>query len=416
MRWAIGSKLAVSPRLIFYTFLIFLISGFPAGAQSRQDLENNKRRIEQEIRLINQMLEETKSSAEVNLGQLVMLNNRISTRQSLVSNLNQEINLINRKINHSTREKDNLEKKLEELRESYSRMIVYAHRNRSSYQRMMFVFASNDFNQAYLRLKYLQQLARHRQVQAQKITQTTLKLEENIIALNLQKAEQQQLLAQHQQEVMSLNKEKESQAKNIEQLKKKERELVQKLRDQEKNARDLDRAIAQVIAEERRKAAEAAQQQGRTVTDAFRLTPEERLISNNFAENKGKLPWPLERGIITGTFGEQPHPVLPGIKIINNGIDISTTHGSKARAIFEGTVVRVFAIAGGYAIIIRHGEFLTVYSNLAEVYVRNGQKVSVREELGIIATDVAESKTFVHLEVWHGNNKLNPADWISRLR
>jgi murein hydrolase activator len=397
-------------------FLMIFSHSFHAFAQNRQELENNKRRIEQEIRLLNQMLSETKSSAELNMGQLVILNNRISMRQSLISNMNNEINLINRRIANTTREKENLEKELEELRESYARMIVYAHRNRNSYQRMMFVFAGNDFNQAYLRLKYLQQLARHRQVQAEKITETTLRLEESIVELNLQKQEQQKLLAEQQLEMQSLSKEKEEQAKNIEQLRRKERDLVQKLRNQEKAARDLEKAIEQVIAEERRKAQEAARQQGRTATDAFRLTPEERLLSNNFAENKGRLPWPLERGVITGSFGEQPHPVLPGIKIVNNGVDISTTQGSRARAIFEGTVARVFSIAGGYAVIIRHGEYLTVYSNLSEVFVRNGQKVNVREEIGVIATDNAESKTYVHLEVWHGNNKLNPADWISRHR
>jgi murein hydrolase activator len=397
-------------------FIMIFLNTFTAIPQNRQELENNKRRIEQEIRLLNQLLGETKSSAELNVGQLLIINNRIASRQSLITNISNEINLINRRIATTTREKENLEKELEELRESYARMIVYAHRNRNSYQRIMFIFASNDFNQAYLRLKYLQQLARHRQVQADKITETTLRLEENIVELNVQKQEQQKLLAEQQQEMQTLNREKEEQAKNIEQLRRKERELVQQLRNQEKAARDLDRAITQVIAEERRKAAEAAQQQGRTATDAFRLTPEERLLSANFADNKGRLPWPLERGVITGFFGEQPHPVLPGIKIVNNGIDISTTQGSRARAVFEGTVARVFSIAGGYAVIIRHGEYLTVYSNLSEVFVRNGQKVGVREEIGVIATDNAEAKTYVHLEVWHGNNKLNPADWISRNR
>jgi murein hydrolase activator len=385
---------------------------YPSAAQNRQELERNKRRIEQEIQFINQLLSETKSSTEVNLAQLVIITNRITSRQSLITNLNNEINLLNTRIVNTTREKEQLEKELRELRESYARMIYYAQKNRNSYQRMMFVFASRDFNQAYLRLRYLQQIARHRQLQAEKIAETSARLDENLVELELQKAEQQKLLAEQQIEIKTLTQERENQSRNVEQLRKKEKELVDQLQKQQKAARDLEKAIEQVIAEERRKAAAAAQQQGRTATDAFRLTPEERLISNNFAENKGKLPWPLERGIITGTFGEQPHPVLPGIKIVNNGIDISTTQGSKARAIFEGTVARVFSIAGGYAVIIRHGDYLTVYSNLSEVFVRNGQKVRVREELGVISTDNGDLKTFIHLEVWHGNNKLNPAEWI----
>lgn len=147
----------------------------------------------------------------------------------------------------------------------------------------------------------------------------------------------------------------------------------------------------------------------------FTLTPEEQLISDNFAENKGKLPWPLERGVITSPFGEQPHPVLPGIKISNNGIDISTTEGAEARAIFEGVVSRVVTIPGAYyAVIIRHGEYLSVYSNLKEVRVRNGQRVSTRQVVGVIATESREAKTNLHLEIWKGNEKLDPAQWIAR--
>jgi murein hydrolase activator len=401
---------------ILVAFVVLMMGQFNLIAQDRQELERNKKRIEQEIQLITQMLEETKSSTETNLSQLAIISNRIESRRSLIANINNEIDIIKGRIATTTKEKDQLERELQELRDSYARMIYYAQKNRSSYQRMMFVFSSRDFNQAYLRLRYLQQLTRHRQVQAEKIVETSVKLEENLVVLEIQRAEQQVLLTEQQQEMQTLTAERETQAKNISQLKQKEKELLQQLKEQEKAARDLEKAIEQVIAEERRKAAEAARQQGRTVTDEFRLTPEERLLSNNFAENKGNLPWPLERGIITGFFGEQPHPVLPGIKIANNGIDISTTQGSKARAIFEGTVARVFSIAGGYAVIIRHGEYLTVYSHLSEVFVQNGQKVKVRDELGIVATDNEDSKTYVHLEVWHGNNKLNPAEWISRQR
>jgi murein hydrolase activator len=411
-------KFVFTPIMLGCLFFVFVFMALPISlrGQDRQTLEQNKRRIEQEITLINQMLKETQSTAEVNLGQLMIIINRINSRQNLISTINHEIKLINDRISRTTLEKEQLEKELNELRESYARMIYYAHKNRGSYQRMMFVFSSRDFNQAYLRLRYLQQLARHRQAQAEKITETSQKLEESLIELEAQKAEQQSLLSLQQQEMQTLSQERDSQSKNIDQLKRKEKELMQQLREQEKAAQELQKAIEQVIAEERRKAAEAARQQGRTVTDAFRMTPEERLISNNFADNKGKLPWPLERGIITGVFGEQPHPVLPGIKIVNNGIDISTTQGSRARAIFEGTVARVFTIGGGYAVIIRHGEYLTVYSNLSEVFVQNGQKINVRDELGVVMTDASESKTYVHLEVWHGNNKLDPAEWITKYR
>jgi murein hydrolase activator len=398
--------------------MVVMICGLPElNAQNREELERNKRRIEQEITLINQMLRETQATAQVNLNQLVMINNRINSRENLIRTINNQIGIINRRIKNMQEEADLLERELEELRESYARMIRFAHKNRNSYHRMMFIFASRDFNQAYLRLKHLQQLAQHRQVQAQKILETSAKLRESLVELQKQKAEQQSLLAENQQEMERLNKEKTEQDKNIQQLKGKEKELMAQLKAQEKAAQDLQNAIERVIAEERRKAAEAARAQGRPAHEAFRLSPEDQIISTQFGENKGKLPWPLERGIITGYFGEHPHPILPGIKIMNNGIDISTTQGSKARSIFEGTVSRVVSIPGAhYAVIVRHGDYLTVYSNLAEVMVRNGQKVNIREELGTVATDPRDSKTHVHLEIWHGNQKLNPADWITKQR
>ncbi|MFW5663803.1 MAG: murein hydrolase activator EnvC family protein [bacterium] len=410
----------------FYSFLrqhvaeilavFLLICSSHLTAQDRAELERNKRQIEQEITLLNQLLKETQSTAETSLSQLVILNNRIETRQNLISNINNEIDFISRRIAETISEKEQLEKELEELKESYARMIYYAQRNRNSYQRMMFLFSSRDFNQAYLRLRYLQQLTRHRQVQAEKIVETAARLEENIIELEARRAEQQVLLDEQKEEVNQLTQERATQSKNVEQLKQKEKELLQQLREQEQAARQLQQAIERVIAEERRKAEEAARAAGKPATEAFSLTPEEQLISSNFAGNKGKLPWPLERGIITGSFGEQPHPVLPGIKIVNNGIDISTTRGSHARAIFEGTVARVFSIAGGYAVIIRHGEYLTVYSHLSEVFVTNGEKVEVRQEIGMVATDAREAKTYVNLQVWHGNDKLNPAQWITSNR
>jgi murein hydrolase activator len=397
--------------------MILFFATITSSTQNRDELERNKKRIEQEITLINQLIRETQATAQINLNQLVFINNRINSRENLIRTINNQVAYINRRIKAIQEETDLLQEDLQALKDSYARMILFAHKNQSSYQRMMFIFASRDFNQAYLRMKYLQQLAQHRQLQAQKIEETSQKLRETLVELEKQKQEQQLLLAEHQKEMQQLNQEKQEQNKNIQQLKGKERELMSQLQAQEKAARELQQAIERVLAEERRRAAEAARAQGRPASEAFRLSPEDQIISNQFGENKGKLPWPLEKGIITGLFGEHPHPVLPGIKIVNNGIDISTTQGSKARSIFEGTVSRVVSIPGAhYAIIIRHGDYLSVYSNLIEVTVSNGQKVNVREELGTIATDPRDSKTHIHLEIWHGNQKLNPSDWISKQR
>ncbi|MBW6499020.1 MAG: peptidoglycan DD-metalloendopeptidase family protein [Bacteroidales bacterium] len=389
-----------------------------AQTQSREALERDKQNIEREIRLINEMLQETKKTAEVSMNQLVMLNTQITRRESLIRAVNNEINQINRRIEAQTRTIEELRQELEELRESYAKMVQYAWLTRSNYQRVAFLFSSKNFNQAYMRLRYLQEYARHRQLQAEKIVSTQQTLQQEIARLEEQKKQQEQLRAEQQQAMQELNREKGEQDQTISQLRRREQELMQRLRQQENARQELQRNIERIIAEERRRSQEQARAEGRTVTPGtYALTPEEQLLSNNFAGNKGKLPWPVERGVITGRFGEQPHPVLRNIKIVNNGIDIASVPGAKARVIFDGTVSRVITVPGAYyAVIVRHGDYLTVYSNLAQVSVQNGDKVSIRQEIGTLATDSREGKTQLHLEIWRSNEKLNPADWIARQR
>lgn len=412
-------------RKVLATGLLCILLGLPTlKGQNRQNLEQDKQAIERDIQLTNQLLNQTKNASELSLNQLRILNQQIANREKLLRTLNNELTLINRQIQQANRDVDNLSKELEALKASYANMVYHAYKNRNSYQRLMFLFSSRDFNQAYLRLKYLQQLAKHRQLQAEKILETQQSLELQIAALEVKKKEQQQVLTEQRQELARLDEEKKEQARSVGLLQKKEKELLAQIRQQEQTARQLQQAIERVIAEERRKAAERAAEQaraqGRPATaspEPYRLTPAEQVISNRFADNKGKLPWPLERGIITGSFGQQPHPVLPGIRIDNPGVDISTTQGAKARAIFEGTVTRIFTVPGAnYSVIIQHGDYRTVYSNLSEVFVTGGQKVNIRQEIGTVATDPRDARTHVQLQIWHGNNKLNPADWIARQR
>ena len=383
--------------------------------QTREELEQNQQALQREIRLTNELLAETQRSAGINLNQLVMLNSQISRREQLLGNIQLEIRLINSRINTLTNNITELEKELEALKEAYAQMVRLAARNSDALQRMMFVFSAESFNQAYLRVRYLQQYSYHRQLQAEKLQETNIRLAEQKAALEEERSKQQAQLNYQREQVRSLNIEKASQERTVSELKAQEQQLMQQLRTQEREARDLQNAIRRIIEEERRRARERAEAEGRVVTDMYALTPEEQLLSDNFAGNRGSLPWPLERGVITGHFGEQPHPVLPGIKISNNGVNISTSEGARARAIFDGRVSRIITVPGGfYAIIIRHGEYLSVYSNLSEVFVTNGQTVNTRDELGIVGTNHREAKTYLHLEIWKGNEKQNPASWIAR--
>ncbi len=400
---------------ILIPVLLLLLAGQHGLAQTRTDLERDKAHLEREIGITSQLLQETQQTAETNMGHLMMLNTQIARREQLLGTIQNEIRLINRRISSFTRSVKELEQDLEELRASYARLIEYAARNRDAYHRMMFIFSSESFNQAYLRMRYMQQYGRHRRQQAEKIRETQARLDEQIAALEAERETQQALLTRQRDEIRDLAKEKTTQEQTVSQLKSREQQLLRQLRQQEREAQALQEKIRQVIVEERRRAMEKAEAEGRVATDMYALTPEEQLLSDNFAGNRGSLPWPLERGVITGRFGEQPHPVLPGIKISNNGVDISTTEGALARTIYDGMVSRVISVPGGfYAVIIRHGEYLSVYSNLSEVFVVNGQTVSTRDELGVVGTNRRNAKTSLHLEIWKGNDKQNPAAWIAR--
>ncbi|MFP4064365.1 MAG: murein hydrolase activator EnvC family protein [Bacteroidales bacterium] len=386
-----------------------------AGAQTREELEQNKEVLEKEIRMTNQLLEETRQTTETNVNELVMLNNQMERRRELLSTIQDEIRYIDRRIDSLSVSVTRLEDELEELKESYAQMVRHAARNRDAYQRLMFIFSSSNFNQAYLRMRYLQQYARHRRQQAEKIQETRETIAMQITEMEEERERQQTLLARQREEVSELAREQARQEKTVSQLKQEEDTLRQQLREQQQQAQELENSIRRIIAEERRQAQDKAEAEGRETTDMFALTPEEQLLSDNFASNKGRLPWPLERGVITSSFGEQSHPVLPGIRISNNGIDISTSEGANARTIFDGTVSRVISVPGGvYAVIIRHGEYLSVYSNLSEVFVTKGQEVSAREELGVVGTNQQEARTALHLEIWKGNEKQNPTTWIAR--
>jgi murein DD-endopeptidase MepM/ murein hydrolase activator NlpD len=282
----------------------------------------------------------------------------------------------------------------------------------------MFVFSSKSFNQAYQRIKYFQQYSSYRQNQVRVIKENQEILARKVALLKKQKADKQNLKSQEEKEKKKLADEKNQQDTTVRQLSKKEKELLKKLRDNERAAKKLQAAIEKLIADEIRKANEAAKKSGTkpSTTNTFGLTPSELKLSSSFAANKGGLPWPTERGVISATFGEHPHPVLKGIKTKNNGIDVTTSNGAVARAVFEGEVTSTMTLPNYHnVIIIRHGEFLTVYSNLGQLYVKKGDKVSTKQKLGVINQD-DNGKTTLHFELWKGKVLQNPEAWLAKQR
>ena len=405
---------------IVLVFLWLFVSAEIAYTQSeRSSLEQDKVKIEEEIQYTNKLLEATRKNRENSMNEVVILSNKISKREKLISSYNASINLINRELHSLNDSIHKLDDDLQHLKDEYAKMIYYAYKNRDLYDRLAFIFSADDFNQAYQRLKYLQRYNEFRKKQVELIRTTQLQLTEKKSRLQQQKAEKQVLLNDQEKEKDKLAKEKSEKDQSVQKLSHKERQLKKTLRQKENAAKKLQKAIEDIIAEEIRLANERAAKPGSNTSSKgdMALTPEEMALSNNFHDNKGKLPWPVERGIISGTFGEHPHPVLSHVKVKNNGIDLLTSSGEDARAVFNGEVTRVMSVPNNNnVVIIRHGEFLTVYSNLDKVFVKRGDMVSTRQKIGTIYTNSGESKTELHFEVWQGKSLLNPQDWLAGAR
>ncbi len=400
------------------TILLILLVAMlmPASAQDKKaSLQQEKKQIEEQIAFTNKLLAENSKNKKATLDGLAILKQKIIQRERLINTIKAELQLLDAEIRETGDSVFELGVELKKLKDEYALMIHYAYRNRNAYDRLVFIFSSEDFNQAYRRIRYFQQYASYRRTQAELITRTRKELNRKEEKLQLQKAEKETLLAESQKEKNLLVAEQSEVNSTITDLGKQEKELKKTLRDKEKAVVRLEEAIAKIIAEEIRLAEERARAAAASKTSSgFALTPEEMQLSENFSTNRGKLPWPAERGVISGTFGEHQHPVLPRVKVKNNGINILTSEGAVARAVFSGEVTRVISVPNfNNVVIVRHGEYLTVYSNLDEVFVSKGDKVSTKQEIGRIYTDKNNHKTELHFEIWKAKELMDPAPWLA---
>ncbi len=401
---------------LVYILLFLALPGF--SQQSKKDLEKRKEKIQREIDFTNKQLQIVTKNKSATKEQLETLQKKIKLREQLIGTINGEIQALGGQIAHTTNEITTLEDKMQHLKESYAGMIRFANKNRNVYQRLMFVFAAADFNQAYKRITYLKEYSRNRILQAQQIASTQSELTDKKQELVSRKNEKTNLKVSEQNNKITLEKEKTQQDQLMKSLTVREQKLRKDLAEKQAAKQKLDRAIESLIRKEieaERKKAVAAGKKNVTTANVFTSTPEALKLSSSFSNNKGHLPWPVEQGAISSTFGEHPHKELKGIMIKNNGIDIQSNKGSSARTIFDGTVSGVITIPGSNkAVIIRHGEYLTVYSNLTEVNVKTGDKVTTRQIIGSIGEDDDKERAEVHLEIWKTTTKLDPQVWIAR--
>jgi septal ring factor EnvC (AmiA/AmiB activator) len=385
--------------------LIFII-GLQCLAQNKGELEKQKNDNIEKIKYSRQLLEKTRESRNYSVNQVLIIDKGIKYRENLINGLQQEIYITEKKIESTNKAIVNNQKEQERLKSEYALLIKKSHRNIENEYSLMYILSSEDINQAYQRIKYINYLNDYRKetiLNIRSLNDSLFSLNDSLTAyLEAKKTTIKNL----DSEKLELKRDKKTKVQVVENLKSKEESLRKELRERELIQLRIENEIRKIIEEEARKA--------RVANTINRLTPEQQLVSDAFGKNQGLLPWPTEQGIVTGDFGEHDHPVLKGIKVKRNGIDISTSQYSNVRAVFKGEVTKVVAIPGAnYTVIITHGNFRTVYQNLINVRVKAGDKVETKEYIGKVYTN-SDSLSKLHFEVWKEMNILDPALWLSK--
>lgn len=455
--------------------LCIVLVAFDSGAQNdKSKLQSRKSQLEREIIEMNKELEQTKKNKSANLNQLVLINKKITKREQLINAIEDEVGDIDNQINSLSDTIFKVSKNLTSLKDEYARIIYSTYRNRGAYNRLMFIFSSKNFNQAYKRLKYLQQYTEYRKAQVKSITEAQRALANKKLEFEKQKSSKLTLKHAQEQERNILASEKSQKDAKIKNLTSQEKKLLVKLRDNEVALNKLQLAIESLVAAEIRKANEEKARKAAIIAEAERkasaeaerkaklkaeaeskskpkaeskpavtempkneavakveesrpaaaktaavksnsmsVTAEDVALTGSFAGNRGKLPLPIDKGTVISTFGEHAHAEYQNIKIKNNGIDFISTPGAQAKVVFEGEVSSVMFIANlNYVVIVRHGDYLTVYSNLEAVSVKKGDKVKIRQSLGTVSVPPGETKSRLHFELWQGTIVQNPSSWI----
>lgn len=388
--------------IIFLGLYLFGLNGY---CQTREQLEQEKKKAKATIEETSKILKSVTKTQRYTTNQVRVLSRQINSREKLLGQYYVEIKELNERINDNEFVIESLSRDVEEIKKEYSRILQYIYVRQPNFYEILFVFASDDFNQAFRRIKYIQQYTEYRKKQVHLIFQIQDLIERKKLELTKQKNEKEVVLASLNQEKRKLEQNRNQQKNLIGRLSKKQKALKNEIKKQERIARRLEEEIKDLIAAEAKKNA-----------GVFKLTPEEKIVSENFEKNKGKLPWPVPNGIISETFGVHEHPVLKHIRTQNDGINITTTEGNMARAVFDGSVVKVIAIPGAnQTVILKHGNYMTVYNNLENINVSVGEKVKIKQELGTVFTDKNKgNNTVLQFMIWQGVKKLNPENWLSK--
>ena len=395
-----------------WLWVLMLVPVLGFAQDKKATLEAQKKRLQQEIVQINTLL---KSSAKKRANVLIEVETvqlKMDRQDALIRLTNRQINRLNQEINLNLRNIEQLRTELATLKKDYAEMVVAARKNQSAQNRLMFLLSSESFWQAYKRMAYMKQYAAYRKQQGEQIAEKTKTLQQYTNNLVAQRKDKERLIRENRDAQKALDTVRARQNNLVQQLKRKEKSYAAQIRKKQQQQAAIDREINRLI----REAIAASNKKAGTKTTSFVLTPEAKALAASFAANKGRLPWPVAKGIVTQKFGTQRHPVVRTTTIKSNGVTLSVPVDTEARSVFEGKVLNIVQFKGSNPIVlVQHGNYITSYKNLSKVYVKKGDKVAAKEAIGKVFTNRDNGKTALQFSLFQNTTPQNPALWLYQM-
>ena len=389
-------------KQILSLFIVYVVSCNCVSGQSKAELEDIRAKTIQEISYVDNLLQATAKEKNESINAVKIIGKKLNLREAVLSGMKKEIALLSERISLNSLAIDIMESDLVELKSDYTRAVINSYKTQKGYTELMYLLSAKDFNQGYKRLKYLQQVTKFRRRETEIIIELKTQIETSKQKLQSDLMKISDLKSKEEMQKMLLQDEQDKKQKMVKSLSNKEKQLKKELEEKKRVAKKIEGEIARLIAEQNKKSSKSD------------ITPEERLIGEDFYGNKGKLPWPVETGIITSQFGVHKHPVFKYLEEENIGIEITSSGKVNARSVFQGEVARVFAIQGAnMTVIVRHGKYLSVYANIVNVKVKPGDKVSTKHDLGDVYSDPATGNSVLKFMIFENNSKyMDPEYWI----
>lgn len=393
MRYIVLAVFSILPMLVF-------------SQNSVDKLRQTREKTLKEIEYANQLLKETEGKAKRSMNEISIINHRLTKRKEILLGLEMEVNLLSEEMEKNLNNISSIELEINKIKQVYAAMVTNLYKNKISRFRAMYFVASRDFNQLYKRIHTVKLYNNYLKTERSKLEIMRSEINEQNKELEELKRSKDLMVSRTKQEALIIQREIGQKNNLVRQLKQRQKEIEADIRNKERTARKLENELKKIIDEERKKL---------SADSKVSMTPEDRIVSNDFEKNSGKLPWPTQKGIITGRYGEHPHPDYKNVMIRNDGVYIATSEGEIARAIFKGMVSRVFQIPSepGYSVIIKHGQYYSVYHNLINVKIKAGQIVNTKEEIGTVFTDKQSRETVLYFQIWKDRQKNDPEIWLA---